>query len=734
MDMIWFILFLISFFYLLNRINKIEMLLNSRRLVDDGESNTIFSKQTVKKSAWEEPGVMPLEPTWPTVPVMPQQAGTQTISKEPYDSELEFKLGSKFFTVVGAVAVLVGIGFFFRYVFERDLITETMRVVIGLVSGLALLGVGAWAQKKYALYGQIVTGGGLGILYLSIYAAFNFYALVTQPTAFIGMMFVTAFGVALAVVYDAMPLAAGAALGGFLTPFLLSTNVNNPHGLFVYILILNIGFLGMTLWKSWRPLVAGNFVGTVFVYSSWYFTFYTPDQFFLAQTYATIFFALFLGVSLVQYFVGRLAIDEGELALVTALPAVYYVVSYDLINDLYPDWMGFFTITFAALYTMLAVLVATSGERNIRMRDFFIGIAVTLYVIAAPIQFEKEWITIAWAVEGGVLMYLGFSLGSRILRVFSQGVFFLMFVRLVTLDSALPFGEAAFFNTRVLTYGLSLASALSAAILCFIKRQALDKEESKILPFLFIEVFVLLSWVVTLEITDFHPTYYLPVMWSIVALLGAGASLKIQMIALRGAAYLLFICVGLRLFLFESAVVIYSYSPVFNSRVFAFLTAVVSAGILLSLLRKNKESISEEERRLAMPTLFLAINSFLLYLISAELLDYFEKQYQALSGFEQSSRKITYENIKNMALSVAWIMYAVGLLMIGIARKSTSARFFSIFLFGIVILKVFLYDTSNLDTFYRFVSFITLGVILLLAGYLYNRYRERIAQFIQVEP
>ena len=68
--------------------------------------------------------------------------------------------------------------------------------------------------------------------------------------------------------------------------------------------------------------------------------------------------------------------------------------------------------------------------------------------------------------------------------------------------------------------------------------------------------------------------------------------------------------------------------------------------------------------------------------------------------------------------------------LLDIIRKSRSSRLLSLSLFGLIILKVFLYDTANLGNLYRFISFISLGLILLLAGYLYHRYRDRIAQFI----
>ena len=107
----------------------------------------------------------------------------------------------------------------------------------------------------------------------------------------------------------------------------------------------------------------------------------------------------------------------------------------------------------------------------------------------------------------------------------------------------------------------------------------------------------------------------------------------------------------------------------------------------------------------------------LLWAISMEIVDYWKDS----------------ENLKRAMLSVAWTVYAIFLLMGGIISKSSLARFFAIMLFGIVVFKVFLYDTVNLDDLYRFISFISLGIILLVSGFLYYRYKDRIRHFIKGE-
>jgi uncharacterized membrane protein len=51
-------------------------------------------------------------------------------------------------------------------------------------------------------------------------------------------------------------------------------------------------------------------------------------------------------------------------------------------------------------------------------------------------------------------------------------------------------------------------------------------------------------------------------------------------------------------------------------------------------------------------------------------------------------------------------------------------RFAAIGIFGITILKIFVYDLSFLETLYRIFSFIALGVILLAVSYAYQKYKN----------
>jgi hypothetical protein len=270
----------------------------------------------------------------------------------------------------------------------------------------------------------------------------------------------------------------------------------------------------------------------------------------------------------------------------------------------------------------------------------------------------------------------------------------------------------------------------------FRNRLEADKEdEYKIFSSGFlIGIYALSLWTISSEIGDFHPAFWLPIYWSLAAVLGCILSFAQKNNPLRFTVYATLVLIFFRLIVHENRIFSFNqYSPVLNTRFLAFIVGAVAFGIILLLLKKNKENLLNGELRIIRPSLFLGMNFLLFWLLSSEIIDYFRARLSHLSSLEKRAQLKHFENLRNTALSVGWTLYAIILLIIGIFKKSIFSRFLAIFLLGIVIFKVFLIDTANLNNFYRFISFITLGLILLLTGFLYYRYRSRIVQFIKGE-
>jgi uncharacterized membrane protein len=112
---------------------------------------------------------------------------------------LESQIGSRWLLYVGVVAIVIGVSYFEKLAIENHWVNETWRVIQGGVAGLALVAGGLRIVKKgYRLYGQILAGAGVAIMYVSTYAAFNFYHLISHPVAFVVMLAITALSTWLA--------------------------------------------------------------------------------------------------------------------------------------------------------------------------------------------------------------------------------------------------------------------------------------------------------------------------------------------------------------------------------------------------------------------------------------------------------------------------------------------------------------------------------------------------------
>jgi len=204
-------------------------------------------------------------------------------------------------------------------------------------------------------------------------------------------------------------------------------------------------------------------------------------------------------------------------------------------------------------------------------------------------------------------------------------------------------------------------------------------------------------------------------------------SFKIKSVTLRCVTYVTFTAAFFRLLASDGNVDVARYIPLFNTRVLAFVATAVFVRLFLALFRENKDVISRGEYQFFQPVLFLTSHFLLLWIISAEIISYCDRQIVDIS------KTFDYENLKNVLLSSALTVYGVGLMAAGIIKKTTQERFLAIALFGIVIVKVFLVDTANLGNLYRFFSFIVLGCFLLLVGYLYYRYQDRLRKFVKGE-
>jgi uncharacterized membrane protein len=521
------------------------------------------------------------------------------------DSSLESAIGTRWIGRIGVLAILFGVAFFLKYSFDNKLIGETGRVILGIFWGGIFIGAGEYLQKKknLGLYGQMLSGCGLAVLYLALYAAFALYHLIPAPLAAAGMLAVTTTGMTLSIRYSTYSLAAIALLGGFLTPIMLSTGQNQPLTLFGYILLLDAGTVLLNRFRKWPSLIIASLLGTALLYSGWHSEFYNDAQQWLAFSVVLLFF-------------------------------IFY-----------------------NLYVLLARFKAQDDDMVLHQTVIF-GSAVFFFA-AFFFQYHGE---VNWPVK-----------------------IFTLCLAFVEICLAMIISRPAF-NARISTAAYAIVSIILTVTATFI-----ILEQRWIMPALTAEMITL-------------------------GFIGS----RMNVLILRRSAYLLGLLVLIRFFYdihlhFEP---FQRFVPVLNGRFLVCAFAISGFYAFFYTIRRYRDNLTAEESNI-FKIIFIITQVLSLILLSSEVYDFFRYR---------SSRHIMYFTASHYAyqvsLSVLWALYASILTGAGILKCFREARILGILLLGVTIFKVFWMDLSSLQTFYRIISFIVLGLLLLAVSYGYNRFKH----------
>jgi uncharacterized membrane protein len=515
-------------------------------------------------------------------------------------ADLEARIGGSWLSRIGIVAIAIAAAFFLKYAFENEWIGARTRVVAGVCFGLAFLFAGERFRKRgYANYGQSFSGGGIIILYLSIYAAFAFYDLINQFPALLLMTAVTLAAVLVAVRANSLPIAALGFIGGYLTPPMLSTGTDNQAALFIYAFILNAGALTLSWVKGWRVLAHVAFAATILLIGGWCYGWFEPEKLWLTLVLTTIHFLLFAAYSILQATRKAAALAAWtDAGLAISVAVIYFAASYTWLS-LSGFGQASQTSLAASLFIFYALLFYTIRARSTaesKLSAAFFSLAVLFFTLSLAIRFEGYLLTIAWTCEAMILMWLATSFSAIEARRASAIVF-------------------------------SLA---------------------------------VLHW--------------------------AG------IVAMR-------------------EIDINNFVPLLNGR--AFSCAILILALLLAVRLNHPKNVESKTEKRLNDVFVIAANVLAVMLLSLDANAYFALGEQ----IRNSSQSLAGQ----LALSIIWTIYGGALLFAGMWRGNRLLRLLALGLLGLTIFKVFVFDLAALNRFYRIISFVVLGAILLAVSFIYQQ-------------
>ncbi len=329
-----------------------------------------------------------------------------------------FFFGGNTLVRVGLVVLFFGFAFLVKYAVDNDFFPLELRLAASAGAGIALTGLGWRLRSRRPDFALALQGGGMAILYLTIFATYRLYGLIPGGAAFALLVATTALGTALALLQNAQSLAVLSLLGGFFAPVLASTGEGSHVMLFSYYAVLNGGILALAWRRTWRPLHLVGFFCTFGIAGLWVAESYQPALFATTEPFLILFFLLYFVISILQARRSenhRMALVDGT--LVFGLPVVVFSLQAGLVEP-FPYGLAWSAFAFGCFYAAAAyVLYRRSPEMLRTLTESFAGIGLVLGTMVLPFALDATWTGTGWALEGGSMVWLGFRQRRVLVRL-----------------------------------------------------------------------------------------------------------------------------------------------------------------------------------------------------------------------------------------------------------------------------------------------------------------------------
>ena len=635
------------------------------------------------------------------------------------ETNFEKYIGENLFGKIGILIFIIGIGFFVKYAIDQNWINETARTLMGYAVGAGMLVLAERLHKRYHTFSSLLAGGAFGIYYLITAIAFHYYDLFSHTMAFVILCATTIFMSAVSVLYDRKELAVTALVGGFIAPFIISTDSSSIISLQIYIGILNIGMFCLAMYKKWAilPMVSFGFTYIILWGTTAIGSFTDSEAVTIYPTlfaFATLFYVIFL---LPIVFILRTQYGEntrlGLLAIITANSFMYLIYGDFLLQhfEASSDTTAYLAFFIAGVNLAIHLYLRFRVEGQDTLRNLMLGLGVTFASMGIPILFSTANVLMVWAAEAVLLLWLFTKEKNRIYEWASAILLFLTMGALAYYRTTDTFihntGDSLFFNGAFfVTTFVSIAYFVAAVIMQYNKEFFSDMRRLIAYTPCNAIAYALGFCILFLAFRDnfhFHLeqpiSEYASLLTANIMLLGGALILRKRFeISENKLAYEISLYLAGILF----AMTVWDDTAP-DGLLLRWLMALVTIAYMAYCMR-GQLLVASNPRNLHTE---YAIVSTLTWLTLTRLL---------LITFNE----VNFSTAFSLSLGIA----AFILMCIGMRYHSKEIRIVSLAEFGIIIGKLILNDVWAMPALGKIIVFISLGAILLILSFLYQKLKD----------
>lgn len=686
------------------------------------------------------------------LPTEEKSSSKKRLSRDRLD--FEKLLGENLINKIGIIITVIGVAIGSNYVIENDLISPLTRIIIGYVFSFGLVGTAYRLKDKYLNYSAVIMGGAVASMYLITFAAYNFYGLIPQTVAFIIMAIITCVTIVTAIGYDKEWISVFGLVGGYAVPFLVGDDSGSYMIFFGYVLFINLGVLLIALQRYWKTLYYSAFAFTWLIFLTWFNLDFSAEQDLVTSLlFSMLFFLIFYTASLAYKIKNQKTLSSLNISAILTNTFLFFGVGYQTLEYEFEHFHGLFTLLIALVHFAAGRVIKRFDMPTPTIQNFVNGLVLVFLTLAIPIQLQDKWITMAWSLEALLLVWMGRKKGLRLFEVLSYPVIVLAFIGLLGYwidfkifnysQDTLPFINSlfgtfivfwcAFYaiqylmvknpSDSVLKLGSKRFSFFTIGIpfaLVFTLYINLLFEINNIFNYWDIDAVIIFQ-----ENGQYSKPNPFKAIWTLnysFAFLGIGVWINNRWFQIKQIERLsIALYVALFLFFFSAFFTDIKFlrelylaefdtkglnQSSWNIIIRYVLIAFAGWGIWVSNKLIIKHPRSKEFSIYF--DIFLAFSA--IFILSSELIQWLD-----ISGFNNSYK---------LGLSILWGLSSLALIFYGILSQKKHLRIGAIFVFFVTLLKLFFYDISHLSTISKTVVFISLGILLLVISYLYNRFKD----------
>ncbi|UDQ98675.1 DUF2339 domain-containing protein [Lentisphaerota bacterium WC36G] len=656
------------------------------------------------------------------------------------DIAKEYAIATTWFVRFAIIMLLSGCGYFLKFSIEKNYLTPTARVILILISGLAMVVGGlkiTGPSKKYDLIGRGVIGGGIGLLYFSAFSAFHLYHLISQFQAFGLMILVTITASVIAIKKRLLLVAVIGILGGYLTPVVLSSGIKHLYELFTYLSILGAGTLFISKYRGWKLLNIISFIATYALFLGALGRFYdlkVTADYTAVVLFSSIYFVLFSFMSVIHNIYKKKIVTMIELVALLTNTVIFIATNwYYTCEKFNRHYVAIFTFAAAIFFIINILYILRKKYQDRNLVVILSSLSILAIILTVPLALSKIWITATWGLIAVFFLYNSLKLKSKMLFLGSLLTYALAIFRVFAFDQAFKltlFRSAEIYRPlfeKQFTDSIISAGVVAFAVICgglLVKKY---RESMQQIAFNF-------NWLVKSNVfynIFLYSGVAMLFSYSYVQVLNIGYifvpewSQPLQFVLLFALAVFFFVRLKIQKhFVLENAlmclVAVMIIKLLYLLHYDGFSTKNWAFGNIFSWLELGV--------RTAIYVTFFAVLYFYKCILRSieslqkiatinviEIVSLF-----LILSFELSSALYFFlPQFRTGGVSVYWAIYALTMTFFGLKNDIKYLRYASLALLAVDIIKIFFVDLKHLDTIPKVIALIITSLLLMAGAFIY---------------